>query len=120
MNAKRKDLKRLSQLADLVLDTELAKLANTTRHRDIVRGQISQLDEDLRDFAQQRASENHQDAQVLSGKDKGWQDWRRTKRAGLNAKLAKAEAERESAKTVTRKAFGRAQVLEELVSKSRE
>jgi len=106
------NLEALQRLAGLVLDRELAQLAEITVRRDAVQTQIADLQVSLGIFLNQNNA--GQDVTDLQN-DRKWQLWRRQRRADLNVALANLEAEREAVRSTAKTAFGRNDVLEKIL-----
>ncbi len=112
MKQKLKELTKLAQLCELVQDQELARLAEVSARRDIVRAEISDLKMELANFLNGDWGE---DTACFSQHSAPWQEWQRQKQAALNVTLANLEAEREVVWVAAKKAFGRMQAVEKVI-----
>lgn len=109
---------KLAVLSELVLDRELACLAEISGRRDDVQSAINQLDDELRAYLTTQQVPQPGEISLVARYDQNWQEWRRRKKQSLNITLANLEAEREQARAVARKAFGRNQAVANLIQKT--
>ena len=109
-------LKKLSRVVDLILDRELSALSEISIKGEAIEAEIRNLDTALLALNRQTSE---RDQTELSVHNFAWQDWRRKTKIALNVKLATIKADKEIQLAITRKAFGRAQVIETVASKPR-
>ena len=112
-----KDLHNLRLLADLVLDQELAKLAQMSEEKRRLERQFKKLE--AKPFSQMQARTNELKTMLMSQarNDAKWQRWRRAEKINLNVKLAVNEAKREAQLLSAKTAFGRTQALQQIQDK---
>lgn len=115
MTQKLTELKRLGDLADLILDRDLAQLAQVTSERELVRAQLIDLEKDLGHLIARSGEKVMPAANFTNTADAKWQAWRRVTKINLNTDLAKIESERQVNLVKARFAFGRSQVVQGLL-----
>ncbi len=110
-----KRLKKLRLITELALNSEKSRLKELATAQDEKMAQIKALD----DVAAQRAAALGQmggaDVALLAGADAKWARWRQQQRAALNIQLAGLRAKQEEQRQITKKAFGKNQVVERLL-----
>lgn len=110
--AERKRAERLRQVTGVALDTALAALRQAAARRATAEDRIAALDAQRRTVVQ-----TVEDAAFRAGADLLWQRWADQQRARLNAALARARAEENTARQVASAAFGRDQALGKVIEK---
>lgn len=116
MSQIRRNIAKLGQVADLILDRELAILAEYTKKCSKIQREILDLDIALLALNARKTAGNETHPGELMRHNGNWQKWRRLRKKELTLKLAESEAIRHEKLTSARKAFGQTQAIAGLTS----
>jgi len=109
----KEQMKRLADLAQMIKETELARLSGAETARRKLRSEA----ESVRAKQSQSAPTAEPGAAHLSGNAERWQDWCKGRLAQLSAQEAQVAAEAEAQKRTAARAFGRSSVLGQMVAR---
>ncbi len=107
-------LSRMVQVTDAAMEAALADLRESVQTRKDVEAQIADLDRDRRRMAQ-----TAEDASSRAGVSLLWHRWAETRRAQLNAALARSRVRENDRRALAATAFGRNQVMVGIVDKAK-
>lgn len=105
-------LDRLAELAAMIRDAELARLAEASRRQDAARAALARFD-----AAAPGAAPGGVDATLIAARH---QEWRAARRAQLNIALARETAAWSGVQDCAALAFGRSDVLARLARERRD
>ncbi|MFT6451055.1 MAG: hypothetical protein ACJA06_000536 [Halocynthiibacter sp.] len=111
----KKDIAALETLAQLILDSELARLQGISKEQEEKASAIKAL-QDARKTRDEILLDGPDMAQ-FAGADVRWHRWMAGAQRSLAIEAAQIAARREAQLAVSRKAFGRVQVLGKLTGK---
>lgn len=115
-----KVLEGMAQLGQMILDSDLTELKQTSEQIEALRAKIRDLDGEVRRRSQAAAHSQDVDLALSSGRDAIWLNWVDTRKAALMRQIAQLAAQREDQLAVARKAFGRAQAIDALKNRAQE
>lgn len=115
MKAKLMGLKNVSQIA---LDAELAKLSALSEQLSQKADELSKLRQSSRDRAAALNDLGGDDLAFLNGQDELFRKWQERQVRSINTEIANLAAAREHQLSVTRRAFGKTNALDQLIKKT--
>ncbi|SFJ61409.1 hypothetical protein [Celeribacter neptunius] len=110
-------LKRLQEVAELALNSELAKLADIKREEEGPRARLRQIEEARAERAAALSAADGFDMASLMGVDRAWDKWADQEKRQALRDLARVAERREAQLELTRKAFGKKDALSRLAER---
>lgn len=117
MSKKRAQLNRLKDVAELALNSELARLAEIKREEDAPRTRLKQLEQARVERAAALGDAEGFDMASLMGADRAWEKWAEKEKRQAMMELAQVAERREAQLEHTRKAFGKKDALGRLAER---
>jgi len=111
---RRRDLAALAELAAMLRDRDLARLAEATDRAAVIAREIKAVDTGLRQRGDQIAAADMPDPAWRAGADAPWRELVERRRSDLTGVLAKARAEAEDVRCDAVRSLGRAEALARL------
>jgi hypothetical protein len=108
------DLRKLQDLAKLVAETDLARLARTRAKDAALKGEAAQLSNPSRAIVDPEQFRLN----VQLGMERKWDTWKQHRLAALQAERAEARVKLDADEAQARQAFGREQVLSALLEQA--
>ncbi|MBJ3763183.1 hypothetical protein ILP92_10545 [Maribius pontilimi] len=108
-------LRSLADLAHLIKERELGKVANIVAHMNRLKADVAQIER----AKETRQNQTDLDAARLSGAEVAWMAWTDAQLARNQAQLAALRVTHEAALRAASKAFGRSDVLRKLADPER-
>lgn len=111
---RRQDLAALAELAAMLRDRDLARLAGAMRRAAGIAQEIEAVEDELRQRGKEVAAAEMPDTAWRAGADTPWQEFAGRRRSELTAGLANARAAAEDIRSDAVRSLGRAEALARL------
>lgn len=110
-------IRQLQKLAELKLNTELARLKDIAREKDVPNAVLNAIVQEKK--CHDKNAESKISQSMISGMDVKWQVWAERKTRDAMGELARIAQQQEDQMLIAKQAFGRTEALKFVVRKTK-